>query len=282
MVNCGSRSRMTSRASGVGRNVQTIGRLETGHAHPAPQRPEQQGPVEPPRHARVRQREQQAASRRTDSPLLAEAFRTAPTSSGCAGGPRRQVPHVRRPHPGVLDKEDAVAVGRQRRHDFLMPCQMKSQSIDEMQTMSERLSIMAWTARPRAASIETGRAMRSRNRWPMLRSRSVICTCAAVATNARSCGNHDSRMRDAESQTLRRRTARAPAAAARSQHTRDRRRAYSASSRGAQIGLAGLRIEHLDDARPSCSRDPQPGMSRPFGAQSRTSGRADAVRRGSS
>ena len=71
------------------------------------------------RDPRIRQRQQQRRVDEQVRPLLAKSFRPAPPVPHPLPEPR-QVADLRRAHARVLEKQDAMALGRQRRHDLLM------------------------------------------------------------------------------------------------------------------------------------------------------------------
>jgi len=88
--------------------------------HPAAQRPHEQRPVHPPRQPEIRPRQDQRRIHEQVRPLLAKSFRPAPPVPD-ALAQARQVSEVGCTDSRVLDKQHALPVRREPRHDLLVP-----------------------------------------------------------------------------------------------------------------------------------------------------------------
>ena len=95
------------------------GPVKADRAHPAAERPHEQKPIDASRDTRIRERHQERRIDEQIRPLLAKPLRAAPPVPDALPHPR-QIARRRRADAGVLDEQDAVALGCERRHDLLV------------------------------------------------------------------------------------------------------------------------------------------------------------------
>jgi len=93
---------------------------EARRTHPSPDRPQHRDAIDTPHQRRVRERQDDGRVHEEVGPLLPEPHR-APPPVPDALADAREVTDPRRPDPGVLHEQHAVARFGEGRHDFLVP-----------------------------------------------------------------------------------------------------------------------------------------------------------------